>query len=87
MNLVRYFLWYKVGIEYWIPIGDIVIPYDFQLNSPGSYKFYMKEQKFKETGKLGKIKLNKDFILQDGYISYLLCKKYDLDKVPVWFVD
>jgi len=41
---------------------------------------------YRNSGNLGRIVLNKDFELIDGYCSYLICKKYKFDKVPVWFV-
>lgn len=88
MNKLRQLLFgYRTGVEYWIPIKDIVITYDFQLKSPHPSKFWKKVYCFKKYGIMSKIKLNKDFELVDGYCSYLICKMNDMEKVPVWFVD
>lgn len=38
MNFRKYFK-KKSDTEYWIPISDIVITYDFQLKSPNSRSF------------------------------------------------
>ena len=63
------------------------VRYEFQLSSPRIIKFKRKEKEFLNNGTLGKIILNQDFELVDGYCSYLICKKYGMDKVPVYFVD
>ena len=78
---------YKENTEYWIPIKDIIITYNFQLTSPYYGKFKSKENKFLKSGTLGKIILNNKFELVDGYCSYLICKKHALGKVPVYFVN
>ena len=78
---------YKTGHEYWIPIKDVIISYDFQLTCPSPIKFRNKEKEFLQDGVLGKIIINSDFELIDGYCSYLICKKYEMDKIPVYFVD
>lgn len=86
-NLWALLFGHRTDVEYWIPIKDIVITYDFQLTSPKSKKFWRKVYGFKKYGTIGKIKLNKDFELVDGYCSYLIYKMNDIDKVPVWFVN
>lgn len=87
MNLNTLLFGYREDTEYWIPLKDIVIPYDFELKSPKPGKFKSKERDFIETGNLGRILLNNRFELVDGYCSYLICKKYNLGKVPVYFTD
>ena len=77
----------KPDVEYWLSISDIDITYDFQLSSPRIAKFTRKEREFLKNGTLGKIILNHNFELVDGYCSYLICKKYGIDKIPVYFVD
>lgn len=86
-NLWALLFGHRTDVEYLIPIKDIVITYDFQLKSPHPKKFWRKVYNFKKYGILGKIKLNKDFELVDGYCSYLIYKMNDIDKVPVWFVN
>ena len=87
MTDIRRFFKKKPDMEYWIPINDVIITYDFQLTSPRFAKFTWKEREFLQNGTLGKIILNQEFELVDGYCSYLICKKYGIDKVPVYFVD
>ena len=88
MSMVfRKFFKKKPDVEYWLSISDIDITYDFQLSSPRIAKFKRKEREFLKYGTLGKIILNQNFELVDGYCSYLICKKYGMDKVPVYFVD
>lgn len=88
ISKVRYlFGFYRTNIEYWIPIGDITISQEFQLSKPNFNKVCRKDKIFKKTGRMSKIILNKDFVLTDGYISYLLYESYGMDKVPVYFED
>ena len=88
MSMVfRKFFKKKPDVEYWLSISDIDITYDFQLSSPRIAKFTRKEREFLKNGTLGKIILNHNFELVDGYCSYLICKKYGMDKIPVYFVD
>lgn len=86
MNFRRFFK-KSPDREYWISINDVIITYDFQLHSPHMSKFKSKEAMFTKDGTLGKIILNNNYELVDGYCSYLICKKYDMDKIPVYFVD
>lgn len=44
-----------------------------------------KEKTFIKYGELGKIVIDRNYELIDGYCSYLICKKYDIGKAPVWF--
>lgn len=44
-----------------------------------------KKKTFIKYGELGKIVVDRNYELIDGYCSYLICKKYDIGKVPVWF--
>ena len=87
MTDIRRFFKKKPDMEYWIPINDVIITYDFQLSSPRITKFTLKEREFLKNGILGKIILNQNFELVDGYCSYLICKKHGIDKIPVYFVD
>ena len=87
MTDIRKFFKKKPETEYWIPITDVIITYDFQLSSPRITKFTLKEREFLKNGILGKIILNQNFELVDGYCSYLICKKHGIDKIPVYFVN
>lgn len=60
MNKLKMMIFgYRTNTEYWISIKDIIITYDFQLNSPNPKKFWGKVYGFKKYGTIGKIKLNK----------------------------
>ena len=74
--IFRKFYKKKPDIEYWIPIRDVNITYDFQLSSPRIIKFKRKEKEFLKNGTLGKIILNHNYDLVDGYCIYLICKKW-----------
>lgn len=85
MNKLWRLFVYKENVEYYVPINDIKIKYEFQLHSPKPWKFRVKEKQFLEDNIIGRIELNRDFELIDGYCSYLIYKKYGLNKVPVYF--
>lgn len=79
---------YKIGKEYWIDIKDIKIPKNYKLHNIKQSKWNHKLKYWFETGEFESfILLRKDFTLIDGYSSYLIANKYDLDFVPVYFVD
>lgn len=78
---------YDIGYEYRIPINRIVITPEFARTKVGRRKWKWKEEYYKRTGKFeSKIELTKDFVLVDGYTSYLLAKKYGVNSVVVTFV-
>lgn len=85
-NLMTMLFGYKKDTEYWISINDVKIPYCFQRKSPNEFKFNKKLSRFWKYGELSKIVLNEDFELVDGYITYLICEKYNMRKIPVYFV-
>lgn len=76
---------YSSNKEYWIPIDEIIITEDFLATTPRKSKYLKKEKAFIENGELKKIIINRNYELIDGYCSYLICKKYDMGKIPVWF--
>lgn len=76
---------YKSGKEYWIPINEIVITEDFLTHPPKYAKYRIKERLFIKSGELRRIVINRNYELLDGYCSYLIFKKYDIGKIPVWF--
>jgi DnaJ-class molecular chaperone len=57
-----------------ISVSDIVIPESFKLTQPSIDKIQAKLLYYKATNKFDKpIVINKENVLQDGYINYLLC--------------
>lgn len=79
---------HETGYEYWINMKDIEIQKDFEKHKPRIFKMKQKEDWYSQHGIFqSPIVLNRDFVLVDGYTSYLIAEKYDLGKVPVYFVD
>lgn len=77
---------YETGNEYYVNINDIVITAQFSESKPGLFKKKKKYNYYIKTGELPTpIVLKKDFTLVDGYISYLICRSYGIDRVPVYF--
>lgn len=70
-----------------VGIDDIKIFPWFEETPPNPEKMERKERVFEETGLLNQseIVLNSGNYLIDGYSTYLLAKKYGVDKVPVIF--
>lgn len=79
---------YNVGCEYWVNMKDIEIQEDFEKHKPRIFKMKQKEDWYSKHGSFqSSIILNRDFVLVNGYTSYLIAEKYGLGKVPVYFVD
>lgn len=78
---------YKNNHEYWVNIDEIKLNPLFKLI--GKEKYARKWRYFRETGELeSKIILRRsDWMILDGYSSYIIAKKAELGKVPVYFVD
>lgn len=79
---------YEPGYEYWVYLKDIKIHPDFKTTPPKYNKMSQKWSYFRNTGEFeSPIILNRGFVLLDGYTSYLIAEKSEMDKVPVYFVD
>lgn len=78
----------KTQYEYWVNIKDIEIQNNFQKHKPHGSKLYKKYNWYLKHGTFqSPIILNRDFVLIDGYTSYLIAEKCKLGKVPVYFVN
>ena len=87
-GIKRLFGEYEDGYEYWVYLKDIVIPCDFLTTSPNRRKLSQKFAYFRVNRSFeSKIKIARDFVLRDGYTSYIIARKYGFDKVPVYFVN
>lgn len=53
----------------------IIIPDEFFKNQPSPEKLIRKTVDYCKTGKLEKIYVDKDFVLVDGYCTYLIAKE------------
>lgn len=77
---------YETGNEYYVDIDDIEITAQFSESKPSFAKQEAKYNYYLKTGELpAPIVLKRDFTLVDGYISYLICRSYGIDRVPVYF--
>lgn len=91
-NLIRFvkriFGVYETGYEYWIYLRDIKISPEFERTQPRFKKMGQKWSYYRNTGEFeSPIILNRDFVLIDGYTSYIIANKSEIDKVLVYFVD
>lgn len=91
MNKFKKFIskkFYNIDCEYWVNMKDIKIQEDFEKHKPRISKMKQKENWYINIGSFqSPIVLNRDFVLVNGYTSYLIAEKYNLGKVPVYFVD
>ena len=79
---------YETEYEYWVYLRDIKISHEFERTPPRFKKMGQKWSYYRNTGEFeSPIILNRDFVLIDGYTSYIIAKKSEMDKVPVYFVD
>lgn len=79
---------YEIGHEYFVNVKDINIPEHIKKYKIKPSKWNHKLKYWLEIGEFESfILLHRDFTLIDGYSSYLIAKKYNLDVVPVYFVD
>lgn len=67
-----------------ITLDEIVIQDSFKENKPSLEKITERLNYYKDNGKFEKeITVNKDNVLLDGYITYLICKMLDKDYIKV----
>lgn len=67
-----------------IVLDDIVIQESFKENKPSIEKITERLNYYKDKGKFEKeITVNKDNVLLDGYVTYLICKMLDKDYIKV----
>lgn len=84
-NMFRKF---KQESEYWVYTKDIIVPDYFKSKRVGNEKWKRKLDYWKKNGKFeSPIVLNKDFVLVDGFTSAKIAHLYNIEKVPVYFVD
>ena len=70
-----------------VNVEDIQIQEVFKENAPSPDKVINKIAYYKENGKFAKpIRVNKDNVLQDGYIDYLICKTFNINTTKVSIV-
>ena len=79
----------ELNREYgWVKVSSISIHESFKNTNPSLSKILAKLEYYKENGKFKKdIIINRDGLLLDGYINYLLCKTIGIDTIRVAVCD
>ena len=76
------------GEPYKIKVSDIIIPEEFKATKPRFKKMIQKREFYRKNDRFeSKIVLNKDFLLIDGYTSYIIAKENGMKYVEAYFVD
>ena len=76
------------GEPYKVKVSDIIIPEEFKATKPRFKKMIQKRKFYRKNNRFeSKIVLNKDFLLIDGYTSYIIAKENGMKYVEVYFVD
>lgn len=76
------------GEPYKVKVSDIIIPEEFKATKPRFKKMIQKREFYKKNDRFeSKIVLNKDFLLIDGYTSYIIAKENDMKHVEAYFVN
>ena len=76
------------GNPYKVKVSDIVIPVEFKATKPRFKKMIQKRKFYRNNDRFeSKIVLNKDFLLIDGYTSYIIAKENGMKYVEAYFVN
>lgn len=81
---------YELNMEYWVSLSEIKIQSRFKLTLIGKEKYKRKWRFYRRNGYCeSPILLTRDWILVDGYSSYVIYKIAEGKdaKIPVYFVD
>ena len=79
---------YKSGVVYSFDIDRIIISDCFRETTPIKSKYIAKLKQYELFGSIKKpIRINRDFVLVDGYIDYLILRERGESIVPVTFVE
>lgn len=73
---------------YEVKVSDIIIPEEFKATKPRFKKMIQKREFYRKNDRFeSKIVLNKDFLLIDGYTSYIIAKENGMKYVEAYFVN
>ena len=87
-KIIAAFGLHNPGEPYKVKVSDIVIPVEFKESQPRFKKMMHKREYFRRNDRFeSKIVLSRDFLLIDGYTSYLLAKENDMKHVEAYFVN
>lgn len=76
------------GEPYKVKVSDIIIPEEFKATKPRFKKMIQKREFYRKNDRFeSKIVLNKDFLLIDGYTSYIIAKENGIKYVEAYFVN
>ena len=76
------------GEPYKVKVSDIIIPEEFKAMKPRFEKMIQKRKFYRKNNRFeSKIVLNKDFLLIDGYTSYIIAKENGMKYVEAYFVN
>ena len=76
------------GESYNVKVSDIIIPEEFKATKPRFEKMIQKRKFYRKNNRFeSKIVLNKDFLLIDGYTSYIIAKENGMKYVEAYFVN
>lgn len=78
----------KSGQVYNVNIKDIIISEEFRATHPRFKKMVQKREFYRKNNMYeSQVILNRDFMLIDGYTTYLLCLENGEKYVDVYFMD
>ena len=79
---------HNTGEPYKVKVSDIIIPEEFKATKPRLKKMIQKREFYRKNDRFeSKIVLNKDFLLIDGYTSYIIAKENGMKYVEAYFVN
>ena len=87
-KIIAAFGLHNPGEPYKVKVSDIIIPEEFKATKPGFEKMIQKRKFYRKNNRFeSKIVLNKDFLLIDGYTSYIIAKENGMKYVEAYFVN
>ena len=87
-KIIAAFGLHNPGESYKVKVSDIIIPEEFKATKPRFKKMIQKREFYRNNDRLeSKIVLNKDFLLIDGYTSYIIAKENGMKYVEAYFVN
>lgn len=76
------------GEPYKVKVSDIIIPEEFKSTKSRFKKMIQKREFYRKNDRFeSKIVLNKNFLLIDGYTSYIIAKENGMKYVEAYFVN
>ncbi len=87
-KIIAAFRLHNPSESYKVKVSDIIIPEEFKATKPRFKKMIQKREFYRKNDRFeSKIVLNKDFLLIDGYTSYIIAKENGMKHVEAYFVN